>query len=121
MTTQFIAKLNKTETGFHLLMSLCIVDGSVNHAESEVILEFLEKNFKGSIDIIKEQAFLLALPAEELKYHFIEVVEQFYKLSSVEERNNITSFAMKVAMADTQMQSSENSLINALYDAWGIE
>lgn len=120
-TTHFIQKLNKTEAGFHLLMGLSLADGNFQAEESKVILDFLDKNFNGNIDLIKEQAFLRALPEEEHKDHFRQVAEHFYKISNEEERNKITSFAMKVAMADRKMEHQENSLINALYDAWGIE
>lgn len=121
MPTQFIAKLNKTEAGFHLLMGLSLADGQVQKAESTVILDFLEKHFKDNIEIIKEQAFLRALPSEELNGHLHEVANQLYKLTTPEERNKLIEFAMKVVMADKKMEAKENKLINSIYDAWGLD
>ncbi len=121
MPTQFITKLNKTEAGFHLLMGLSMADGNMNRVESSVILEFLEKQFNDNIEIIKEQAFLRALPTEELDNHIQEVANQLYKITTADERDKLIAFAMKVVMADKKMEKSENSLINAVYDAWGLE
>ncbi|MBC7383417.1 MAG: TerB family tellurite resistance protein [Bacteroidia bacterium] len=120
-TTQFITKMNKTEAGFHLLMTLSLADGSIHKAESSVILEFLEKNYKEPIEIIKEQAFLRACPEENLMEHFIETAEQFFKISKSEERNKLIAFAMKVVMADNKMENAEDSYINVLYDTWGLD
>ncbi|MFI5221328.1 MAG: TerB family tellurite resistance protein [Bacteroidia bacterium] len=121
MPTQFIQKLNKTETGFHLLMILSLSDGHLHREESKVIIDFLEKNYNEKIDIIKEQAFLKALPAEERYLHFVETAHQFYKISTYDERNKLIKFAMKVAMADKKMQLTENKFINELFDAWDLE
>lgn len=121
MPTQFIKKMNKTESGFHLLMSLSMADGSLHKSEASVLINFLNKNFKDNIDLIKEQAFFKAYPLEGLFEHFIEVAEQFYIISSPEDRNKLITFAMKLVMADSKMGSDENKYINALYDAWGLE
>ncbi|MHB1277138.1 MAG: hypothetical protein ACYC1Q_01930, partial [Bacteroidia bacterium] len=58
MPTQFITSMNRTETGFHLLVILSLSDGRSTQAELNVIREFLENAFSGKIDLIKEQAFL---------------------------------------------------------------
>lgn len=120
MATQFINKMNKTEAGFHLLMILSKVDGKIEKAESNVLLDFLEKNFNQPIDLIKEQAFLMAYP-DDMMDHFIETAEQFFKISTSNERNKIIQFAMKICMADKKMENGENKFINALYDAWGLD
>lgn len=120
MPTQFITSMNRTESSFHLLVTLSLSDGSSSQAEMEVILEFLENAFPGKIDLIKEQAFLKALPSEEMESHFEEVAARFYSISSAEDRNKVLDFAMKVVMADNIMQPEENYLINRLYDAWDI-
>jgi uncharacterized tellurite resistance protein B-like protein len=121
MPTQFIKKMNKTEAGFHLLMSLSMADGSVHKSEASVLIDFLNRNFNDNLDLIKEQAFFKAYPQEGLFDHFIEVAEQFYILSSPEDRNKLITFAMKLVMADSKMEPTENKYINALYDAWGLE
>lgn len=121
MVTQFINKMNKTEAGFHLLMILSKVDGKIEKAESNVLLDFLEKNFNQPIDLIKEQAFLMAYPIDDMMDHFIETAEQFFKISTTNERNKILQFAMKICMADNKMENGENKFINALYDAWGLD
>ncbi len=121
MSTQFINKMNKTEAGFHILMILSKADGKIEKAESHVLLDFLEKNYKQPIDLIKEQAFLLAFPLSELMPHFIETAEHFFKLSTNSERNKLIQFAMKICMADSKMENQENKFINTLYDSWGLE
>lgn len=121
MPTQFISKMNKTEAGFHLLMILSKADGTIEKSESHVLLDFLEKNFNQPIDLIKEQAFLMAYPIESVMDHFIEIAEHFFKISTSPERNKLLQFAMKICMADEKMENQENKFINALYDAWGLD
>lgn len=121
MPTQFIKKLNKTETGFHLLMTLVMADGNIQRSEMNVVLQFLEKNFEEPIDLIKEQAFFRALPEEERMHHFTESAAHFYSISNESDRHKLTEFAMKVVMADKEMEATENKYIHLLYDAWGIE
>jgi uncharacterized tellurite resistance protein B-like protein len=121
MPTQFIQKMNKTEAGFHLLMILSLADGNVHAEESSIIIDFIEKSFTDKIDLIKEQAFLRALPDEEMHDHFLETAAQFFRISTYEERNKLIEFAMKVVMADQNMQSNENRYINELFDAWDLE
>jgi len=121
MPTQFIQKMNRTESGLHLLMILSLSDGHLHSEESSIMIEFLEENFKEKIDIIKEQAFIKALPEEERHNHFLETAAQFYKISSYEERNKLIAFAMKVVMADDKMEAAENELIHELYNAWDLE
>lgn len=121
MQTQFIKKMNKTEAGFHLLMLLSLADGKLHKAESDVIIDFLNDHFDGNVDLIKEQAFLKALPPSEHEKHFVETAEHFYSLSNIDERHTITRFAMDVVMADEDMQHHENKLIQKLFDCWDIE
>lgn len=121
MQTQFIKKMNKTEAGFHLLMLLSLADGKIQQSESAVIIDFLNDHFNDNIDLIKEQAFLRALPASEHEKHFLETAEHFYSVSSTDERHTITRFAMEVAMADDDMKHHENKLIQKLFDCWDIE
>jgi uncharacterized tellurite resistance protein B-like protein len=113
--------MNKTEAGFHLLMLLSLADGRVDKSESDVIIDYLNDNFNDNLDLIKEQAFLKILPGEEREGHFREVAEQFFSISTADERHSLTRFAMEVVMADENMQSHENALINKLYDIWDIE
>jgi uncharacterized tellurite resistance protein B-like protein len=120
MSTNFIARLNKCETAFHLLVLLSRADGSSASKEKKVILDFLEKNYHDDLDLIKEQAFLTALPHSEHAGHFDEVINRFYTLSDVEERTNIIDFAMKVVMADKTMTADENLLIDKLFTAWDL-
>ena len=121
MPTEFISKMNKTEAGFHILMMLSLVDGSIQSSESSVILNFLEENFNEPIEIIKEQAFIRACPAEERLQHFTESAQQLYAISSQEDRDKFIAFAMQVVMADKKMENEENAYINALFDCWGLD
>lgn len=121
MPTQFITSMNRTESGFHLLVILSLSDGGTSHEELQIISDFLENSFSGKIDLIKEQAFLKALPAEEMEGHFREVAARFYSISSQEDRNKVLDFAMQVVMADNEMKPEENRFINLLYDAWGMD
>ncbi len=121
MQTQFIKKMNKTEAGFHLLMLLCFADGKTQDAETGVVIDFLNDHFNDNVDLIKEQAFLRALPASERDKHFTETAEHFYTISNEDERHTITRFAMEVVMADEDMAKNENKLIQKLFDCWDIE
>lgn len=120
MSTNFIAKLNKCEAAFHLLGILSRADGSSAANEKRIILEFLEKNFDEEMDLIKEQAFLTALPPSEHYSHFEEVCDKFYTLSDQDDRNKMVDFAMKVVMADKQMTEEESNLIDKLFTAWDM-
>ncbi len=120
MPTQFISTMNRTEAGFHLLISLSLSDGRSSDTELSVVSDFLENAFSGKIDLIKEQAFLKALPTEELESHFAEVASRFYAISEPEDRYLLLDFAMKVVMADQEMKPEENKLINQLYDSWDM-
>jgi uncharacterized tellurite resistance protein B-like protein len=121
MQTQFIKKMSKVEAGFHLLMIISLVDGMIQQSESDVILDFLNDHFDGELNLIKEQAFLRALPDSEREKHFIETAEHFFTISNEDERHTLTRFAMEVAMADDDMQVHENKYINKLYDCWAID
>ena len=120
MSTNFIAKLNKSEIAFHLLGILSRADGASQPREKTIILNFLEKNFDDEMDLIKEQAFLTALPPSEHFSHFDEVCSRFYALSSQEERNKLVEFAMKVVMADKKMTDDDNRLIDRLFTVWDL-
>ncbi len=113
--------MNRTEAGFHLLMLLSLADGEVHSSEHDVVIEFLNDHFNDNIDLIKEQAFLRALPVEERESHFVETAEHFFTISNEDERHTITRFAMEVVMADDALQTHEDHLINKLYDCWDIE
>jgi uncharacterized tellurite resistance protein B-like protein len=120
MSTQFISKMNQKEAGFHLLVLLSLADGNSSSAETDVILEFLDQAFPGSIDLIKEQAFVKVLPEEERENHFREIAARFLAISDSEERTLLIEFAMKLVMADARMDQAENSYINLLYDLWDM-
>lgn len=121
MATQFITGMNRTESGFHLLAILSLADGRSSAEEMNVIREFIENAFPGKIDLIREQAFVKALPDEEMEGHFAEVAARFFSISSPEDRNIVLNFAMQVVMADNEMKPEENRFINRLYDAWGLD
>jgi uncharacterized tellurite resistance protein B-like protein len=120
MSTNFISKLNKCETAFHLLVILARADGSSGTKEKKIILSFLEESYDDDLDLIKEQAFLTALPLYEHVDHFEEIISHFYSLSDAHERAHIIEFAMKVVMADKIMTQNENLLIDKLFTAWDL-
>jgi uncharacterized tellurite resistance protein B-like protein len=121
MQTQFIKKMNKAEAGFHILMLLSLADDNSQKKEHDVIIEYLNDHYQDNFDMIKEQAFLLALPEDERENHFRETAEHFYSISNEDERHTLTRFAMDVVMADEDMEKNENKLINMLYDCWAID
>lgn len=120
MRTKFIANQNRTESGFHLLVILSLSDGSSSKTESAVLIDFLETTFSGTLDLIKEQAFLKALPREEYDNHFSEVAAHFLSISTIEDRHKLLEFAMKVIMADKSVNAEENRFVNMLYDLWDM-
>jgi uncharacterized tellurite resistance protein B-like protein len=121
MPTQFIKKMNKAEAGYHILSLLSLADGTLHAAEAEVIMDFLNDHYSEDFDLIKEQAFIKALPNEEYENHFRETAEHFFTISNEDERHTITRFAMDVVMADESLANYENHLITILYDCWDIE
>jgi uncharacterized tellurite resistance protein B-like protein len=121
MPTQFIKKMNKAEAGYHILSLLSLADGTLHTAEATVIMDFLNDHYSEDFDLIKEQAFIKALPTEEYENHFRETVEHFYSISNEDQRHTITRFAMDVVMADDSLESYENELITIMYDCWDIE
>jgi hypothetical protein len=121
METIFIKNLNINEAGFHLLMLLSFADNKSPWVEREILIDFLNKNYDDKINIIKEQAFLNALPLSYRKDHFIEVATHFYKISKIEQRYKFTGFAIKIVMADNIVEKAENEYINILYDLWDLE
>ncbi len=121
MPTQFIKKMNRAEAGYHILCLLSLADGTLHSAEANVILDFLNDHYNDDFDLIKEQAFMKALPPEEYESHFREVVEHFFSVSNEDERHTLTRFAMEVVMADESLEKYENKLITILYDCWDIE
>jgi uncharacterized tellurite resistance protein B-like protein len=121
MPTQFIKKMNRAEAGYHILSLLSLADGTLHTAEAEVIMDFLNDHYREDFDLIKEQAFMKALPSDEYENHFREVVEHFFSVSNEDERHTLTRFAMDVVMADESLAKYENKLITILYDCWDIE
>lgn len=121
MPTQFIKKMNKAEAGYHILSLLSFADGVMHRAEADVIMEFLNDHYHEDFDLIKEQAFIMALPREEYEGHLRETAEHFFTVSNEDERHSLTRFAMDVVMADDTMAKHENKLINTLYDCWAID
>ncbi len=112
--------MNRTAAGFHLLGILSLADGSSSGVEMDVIINFVDTAFSGRIELIREQAFLKALPREEYETHFGEVAAHFLTLSSAEDRNKLLDFAMKVVIADKTVGGEENRFINLLYDCWDL-
>ena len=121
MPTQFIKKMNKAEAGYHILSLLSFADGAMHRAEANVVMEFLNDHYHEDFDLIKEQAFIMALPHDEYETHLRETAEHFFTVSNEDERHSLTRFAMDVVMADETMAKHENMLINILYDCWAIE
>lgn len=120
METQFVKKLNRTETGFHILSLLLRIDKKTSEAERKVINQFLEEFVEEPIELIKEQAFVNALPEEEFDSYYDEICNHFYTISSPEDRHHIFNFAMKACMADKIMHPEENRYIGHLMNAWDV-
>lgn len=120
MSTHFIATLNKCEASFHLLVLLSRADGGTHIKEKKVILDFLEVNFDEEMDLIKEQAFLTALPHSEHFFHFEEIANHLFSCTTSEERAKIIEFVMKLVIADKKVTDNENKLIDTLFLAWDL-
>lgn len=120
MASQFVQALGIRATGFHILTLLSFADGSYAGEESDVIHDFVENAYDGPFDLIKEQAFLRALPASERRAHFRDVINRFYSISTPEQRHELVSFAMRLVMADHEMQPAEDSLIKELLRDWDL-
>ena len=121
MASKFVQALGIKPTGFHILSLLSLADGRYKDEEGAVILDFIENAYDGGMDLIKEQAFVKALPASERQGHFRDVVNHFYSVSTPEQRHELVRFAMNLVMADNEMELAENKLINEILAAWDLD
>ena len=121
METKFIKKLNRAEAGFHPLMLLSVADKNSIWIEHKILIKYIEENYYSeTFDLIKEQAFINALPDNLKLNHFIEVSQRFYSISTVEERFKFTGFAVKIITVNKEISTQKNQFLNILYDNWDL-
>ncbi len=109
---------SKAIAGYHLLMILSAVDGKFIVEEDMVISEWLKKKFPIFADLDKEMEILSALTPDYYMIHFQKCMDDFYRNSTPEERNELIQFAMDLIKADHTITKEENSFINELFDRW---
>lgn len=114
-------RFNKDLAGYALLNILAIGDGQFVASELQVIKDYVIENFPlgGNLDQVTE--ILSTLKEEDLEDSFRQFAEQFYAVSTENERLNLIKFAMRLINADDQVVLQEGEYITQLYNYWAIE
>lgn len=111
-------KMNKTIAGYHLLMILAAVDDKFTPGEDRVIADYMERNVPFRINLDSEMEVLSALKKEDYMVHFQKAMADFYEDSTEQERNELISFAIKLAKSDRKISEEENIFIDELFNEW---
>ena len=109
---------NKTIAGYHILMILSAVDYRISGEEDMVIRQYLNQEFPFHVNLDKEMEIISRLRPDEWEQHFLKVMDDFYDDATPEERNNLISFALKLAKADNVITHEENYYLNLLFANW---
>jgi hypothetical protein len=112
-------KLNKPLAGYHLLMILSAVDNRFHVEEDLVIRDWLVEQFPFATDLDKELAHISSIKPEDFMSNYQDAMNDFYADSDEKERNELISFAMKLAKSDRVITPEENKFLNELFEKWG--
>ncbi len=112
---------NKTIAGYHILMILSAVDRRFSIEEDLIIKEYLQKEFPFDISLDKQMETISSLTYDEYESHFMHMMDDFYSDSTLEERNSMLDFAVKLVKADSIITKEENKYLQILFDTWNPE
>jgi len=110
--------MNKSVAGYHMLMILSQVDGHFDKKEEKIIASFIKSEFNFINELDSEIVFLNELKYTDFSTHFYKAMDEFYKNSTLEERNSFLNFAMKLVKADMNISRNENIYLTELFNAW---
>lgn len=87
-----------------------------------VIVKYLKEAFPPlPINFDDEIEILSSLKRDDYLQHFENCLVEFYKDSTLEERNSFLKFAVDLIKADNKITESENVYLNLIYDRWDFE
>ncbi len=113
--------MSRAVAGYHMLMILSAIDGDFKLQEEKLILEYMNENYGGLLDLEKEKKAVWTLAAEDYAIHFNNAMNNFYIHSTKSERNNFLDMATRLVASDKEISRKENLFINELYSAWEQE
>jgi uncharacterized tellurite resistance protein B-like protein len=108
----------KTIAGYHLLMILSAVDGKVSSKEDKIIRRYLDEHFTPRADLDAEYDLLINMDESDYAIQFNNSMNEFYLLSTPEERTHFLDLAVKLVIADKTITPRENLFLNELFNAW---
>jgi hypothetical protein len=111
-------KMNKTISGYHILMILSAVDFRFHVKEDLVIRDWLANEFPFKVNLDKEMEIISGLHHSQWEGHFIECLEHYYLDASHQERLDIIEFSKQLVLADEILFKSEHIYFNTLLDIW---
>jgi uncharacterized tellurite resistance protein B-like protein len=111
---------NKTLSGYHLLMIMASVDGTVSNEEEKIIRKYVKLNYSFLSNLEEETQLLANLPEELYFNHFCKSAIDFYGQSTPKERMKLLEFVMKIILADKKVSNEENKYLNELYNLWDL-
>lgn len=114
-----MTRYNKPIAGYHLLMILSAVDNKFHVEEDMVIRDWLVEQFPFTTDLDKELEIISSIQPSDFMNHFNIAMEGYYKDSTEKERNNLISFAIKLAKSDRVITKEENIFLDELFEKWG--
>ena len=111
-------KMNKTISGYHILMILSAVDFRFHVNEDLVIRDWLANEFPFKVDLDKEMEIISGMHHSQWEEHFLECVDHYYLDASHQERLDIIEFSKNLVLADDILFKSEHRFFNSLLDVW---
>jgi uncharacterized tellurite resistance protein B-like protein len=111
---------SKTLAGYHLLLIMASVDGSLSKEEEKVIRKYVKMNYSFLSNLDEETLMLNNLPQELYYNHFCKASIDFYGQTNLKERIDFLDFVMKIILADKKVTNEENKYLNELYNLWDL-
>jgi hypothetical protein len=107
-------KMNKTISGYHILMILSAVDFRFHIKEDLVIRDWLANEFPFKVNLDKEMEIISGLHHSQWDEHFIKCLDHYYLDANFQERIDILFFSKKLVLADELLFKSEHLFV----DVW---
>ena len=117
--TSYIRK-NKDVSGYQILCILAVIDGDFDPREGKVIVDYVAEHFPFGGNLERADEELSTMGTEDYTILLQQCAEDFYADSNEKERLELINFALKLTVADDNIDESENMLINKLYQYWDI-
>jgi hypothetical protein len=90
------------------------------HVEEDLVIrDWLVEQFPFATDLDKELAHISSIKPEDFMSNYQDAMNDFYADSDEKERNELISFAMKLAKSDRVITPEENKFLNELFEKWG--